>query len=112
MPLSVHYRHGTKNKSLKSFVQNRCETFLDYYPEVSNLKVVLDKQHISKNASTHGVCHISVRAPGKVIFEIFEEHSNAWLAFEKAIEAAINLIIRSYLFKCKRNNQELEDEQD
>lgn len=106
MPFSVHYRHGTNNRGLKSLVQSRCQHFLEYYPEVSDLRVVFDKQRISKNASMRGVCHISLRAPGKAVFDTCEEQVNTRFAFERALESTINFLSKSYLFK--QTNRKLE----
>lgn len=110
MPLSVHYRHGTNNQRLKSFVQNSCKRFLEYYPEVSNLKVVFDKQRIARNESTRGLCHISLRAAGKTSFDTFEEQVNTRFAFERALESTSNFLIHSCLLKRDRNTMEAANE--
>ncbi len=103
MIVSIAFRHGTDNRDLKTYVQQRCMKLASAAPELLRTQVVFSRQSRRDPEQDCATCHISVRAPHKRQFDLSEQNPNARFAFDRALEKLSNTLSRSQRAQSRRD---------
>ncbi|MDF1690534.1 MAG: hypothetical protein P1U35_13085 [Cycloclasticus sp.] len=94
MIVSITFRHGTENKSLRRRVGVNCMLLAQMIPTITRVQEVFYKEARRNNASDLVTCHMSVDVPNKRHIDIYEHQSNQRLVFDQALAKVSNKLSR------------------